>query len=417
MGARLVLLDPGFQRLEGHHADVNRQLQAAAEAKNCNLEIWGDQALAVMLPDSDFKGVLRPQLRNGGYIDPRHWSDLPGCMHQAGLLRPQMQQLATGAPITGWMAHSLLPFQMLALAQLLQHHPPAMVVICLMFAPGEVFQGQPEFDLHSQRATASEASEVALTALGLACQRQGHSLLLAAGSQQLIDSYTPLCVAAGLAAPELHPSVVGLPAPAMRQTSGLASAQVLLHWGERKPDKGRDLALLLLNELISRQPNNWPEPWQTIQWAFHAAGIDGCEEQEKAILGQARLCKSCTVMEGVQERSVMEQVLADTELLLLPYDPEAYAWRSSGVLWLYGSCRHHCNQPARVMGFPGGWIATEAQAMGMAFIPLPQPLAPGAVLQALVAGLGSPGPLEVSSYGHRVLAESFPHWLMGQFTR
>ncbi|MFN9693849.1 MAG: hypothetical protein ACK550_08660 [Synechococcaceae cyanobacterium] len=116
---RLVLLDPGLSNGRGHHADVNRLLLPALLQAGWQPELWADVAadpgLAACLPG------LRPLLRDAGYIDPRHWCDLAGCLHQAGLLRHQLEPIiAAGAPVEAWLANSLLRLQVRALAQLLQ---------------------------------------------------------------------------------------------------------------------------------------------------------------------------------------------------------------------------------------------------------------------------------------------------------
>ena len=205
---RLVLFDPGLASGVGHHSDVNGLLLPPLLKRGWNLELWADAAAALDPQLATSLPGLRPLLSDGGYIDPRHWCDLPGSLHQARLLHQQLAGAASGEPIAVWLAHSLLPFQLIALAQLLQRQAPAKVVISLMFAPGEVFSGQPELDLGAQRLAAQLNTRSALAALAVAVARGNHQLLLCAGSHQLIALYTPLCQAAGLAPPQLHPSLV-----------------------------------------------------------------------------------------------------------------------------------------------------------------------------------------------------------------
>ena len=117
---RLVVLDPGLNSAVGHHADLNGLITPALIDAGWSPEIWADAAsdgnlsLAGQLPG------LRPLLRDAGYIDPRNWCDLAGSLHQADLLRPQLTEAARGAAVQDWLAHSLLPFQLIALAQLLR---------------------------------------------------------------------------------------------------------------------------------------------------------------------------------------------------------------------------------------------------------------------------------------------------------
>lgn len=402
---RIVVLDPGFASEVGHHADLNGLLLPALSRGGWAAEIWGDAAadpaLAHTIP------ALRPVLRNAGYIDPRHWCDLPGCLHQAGLLAKQLTAAATGDSVAAWVGHSLLPFHFIALARLLVRQPPARLVISLMFAPGEVFGGQPELDLAAQRQAAELQSRSALAALALAVQRGGHQLLLAAASRQLIDSYTPLCAAVGLPPPELHPAPVvgGLPLGAV------ADGQVLLHWGERKPDKGREHALALIERLLGPEP--LPATLAPLRWCFHAASTQPPDPAEAALLERAREHPRLQLLEGTVPREQMLRTLAASSAALLPYCPQAYAQRSSGVLWMYGAVRSQLGRDARVLGFPAGWLAAEATAMGLTWSPLPAHPSPQQLLEATAQLLQrSPAPAALTAYGQRVLQADFGTWIV-----
>jgi len=445
---RLVLLEPGLASAVGHHSDVNACLLPALRRRGWQPELWADvraaddPALAAGLPE------LRPVLREAGYIDPRHWCDLPGSLHQAGLLRAQLESAASGSePVAVWLAHSLVPFQLIALAQLLQRQPPARVLISLMFAPGEVFAGQPELDLQAQRQAAELNARSALAALALATRRGGHQLQLCAGSQQLIDRYTPLCATAGLAPPQLHPSVVGsgdliagswgadAAAADGRATDGraidgratdAALEQVLLHWGERKPDKGRDLALAVLEQLLSGAP--LPDALSHGPWCFHAASRQPPPRAETELLQRARQHPRIRVLEGPLPRPAMLQELGRSSAVLLPYCPLAYAERSSGVLWLYGAARLARRLPARVVGHGGGWLAAEVPALGLHWQPLTPSAAADAAnaaaadaadaLTALALALQAPpGPALVTPYGQQVLGQHWGDWLADRLDR
>jgi hypothetical protein len=407
---RLVLLDPGLASAVGHHSDVNGCLLPALRRRGWQLELWADAeaaqdpALAALSPE------LRPLLHNGGYIDPRHWCDLPGTLRQAALLRHQLEAAAAAAPspVAAWVAHSLVPFQLIALAQLLQRQPPAQVVISLMFAPGEVFGGQPELDLQAQRQAAELNARSALAALALAAGRGGHQLLLAAGAEQLIARYAPLCAAAGLPPPLLHPSVVGGSDPLAAPDPG--PEQILLHWGERKPDKGRDLALAVLAQLL--EDPALPEPLLQARWCFHAASRQSPPPAEAQLLARAAQHGQIRVLEGALPREAMLQELARCSALLLPYCPLAYAERSSGVLWLYGAVRLACGRPARVVGHGGGWLATEVPALGLSWQPLHPRAAAADALAALAQVLQMPvGAGLVTPYGQQVLGRDWSGWL------
>jgi hypothetical protein len=416
---RLVLFEPGLASGVGHHRDVSSLLLPPLLKRGWNVEIWADAAagsdplLAASLPG------LRPLLRDGGYIDPRHWCDLPGNLHQARLLHQQLDGAASGERVAVWLAHSLVPFQLIALAQLLQRQAPARVVISLMFAPGEVFAGQPELDLGAQRLAAQLNARSALAALALAVERGNHQLLLCAGSHQLIALYTPLCLAAGLAPPQLHPSVVagdgasfdGDALDTKPIDGGGAIPQILLHWGDRKPDKGRELSLSLLEHLLSAP--ELPPALARAQWCFHASSHHPPSAREAELLLRAGRNQRLRALEGPIPRHQMLQELARSDVALLPYCPIAYAERSSGVLWLYGSARLARQQPARVVGHPGGWLAAEAQALAMTWQPLPPNPSAQQAFDRLAQVLQAPASFAPpSAYGQQVLGNNFANWLV-----
>jgi len=409
---RLVLLDPGFHSAVGHHADLNAALAPALLAQGWDVEIWADaQAAADPRLVEQLPG-LRPLLQHAGYIDPRHWCDLSGSLHQAALLRPQLAAAAEGGAVQAWLAHSLLPFQLIALAQLLQHQPPATVLISLMFAPGEVFGGQSGLSLTDQRQAAELNARTAIAALARSARQAGHRLLLAAASQDLIEHYAPLCAAADLPAPLLHPSPLGGVEPLCRPEPQ-EPPQVILHWGERKPDKGRELALAVLEQLLSDAP--LPAALQQVHWCFHASSREPPDAAEQALLQRAACHPRISVLEGGQSRERMLQELARSSAALLAYSSVAYAERSSGVFWLYAAVRLACGLPAPLLLHPSGWLWREAQAFGVPCVALPEPATAAEALQRLaeVLQLSATAPA-LTPYGQSVVGQPWDQWVVDQ---
>ena len=161
---RVVIVDPSYASPVGHHQELNGALLAALTAAGHSVEIWADEALA------EASGLRRVSC-GSGYVDPRHWADLAGSLHLAARLRRQFEatlatDAAAGIPEPAvWLAHGLLPFQQIALAQLLQYQPPARVLVSLMFAPGETLSGMAGPDptrLRQQAGTISRTAHQAL---------------------------------------------------------------------------------------------------------------------------------------------------------------------------------------------------------------------------------------------------------------
>ena len=409
---RLVLLDPGFNSSLGHHADLNGLITPALIDAGWSAEIWADVAVAGNPLLSKQLLGLRPVLREAGYIDPRHWCDLAGRLHQAGLLRPQLTKAAEGPAVQAWLAHSLLPFQLIAMAQVLQHQPPAMVVLSLMFAPGEVLGGQSTFSMADQRLAAELNTRTAVAALSRAAQQAGHHLILAAASQALIDRYAPLCAAAGIPVPELHPSPL-VDTKLLGATAAIEPAQILLHWGERKPDKGRDVALAVLKELLQDPP--LPKALQGIQWCLHASSREPATPAEQELLQRAARHPQIRILEGSTSREQMLHELKRCSAALLAYSPVAYAERSSGVFWLYAAIRLACGRPAPVVTPRGGWLWREAEAFGLPCVELPRHVTGSQALQLLAEAVRlAPNTPTLTTYGQTIVGQPWDEWLVNQ---
>jgi len=413
---RLVIVDPGHSSGSGHHAELNAQLLAAGRAADLPLEAWVDQAL----PDGD--PALRPVFRECGYVDPRHWLDLPGNLHLARRFHDQLkaQLTADATPVQAWIAHSLLPFQLIGLAQLLLHQPPASVQIGILYAPGERLGGSSDPAAVSpgperERELAIANARLAWIGLARAVQQAGHRLRIGCSSQRQADLHAPLLAAAGLPAAELQPAVVGggwqAPRPAHDPHP---EPLVLLHWGDLKADKGRQQVLGLVEALLAGTARERPGT----RWQFHHCSSSPLEAKEQALLQRAEQeLSGFQLWQGAVSHEQMQATLARTSVALLPYCPLAYAERSSGVLWCYGAARLAAAAPAQAVGFQDGWLAAEAEALGIGWQGLPWPgpeasgPAPRAWLSAIDQALASPPPV-ITAYGRQVLGRSYAQWLL-----
>ncbi len=277
---RLVIVEPAYANTVGHHGEVNRPLLAALQAEGWQAELWADVALEA---EASAPQPLRGVFSGCGYEDPRHWRELGGMLQLARRLEQQLNEAArpgaqpTAAPITAWLAHSLLPFQLLGLARHLAQAAPAQVLISLMFAPGETLEGEGPCE------QASHNARVALAALAKATAQQGHQLHLVFPSRQQQQLYAPLLQATGLADGGLHPAVVGggcRPAAPQAEEPPL----VLLHWGDQKAGKGQEEALAVLQALLQEGVPEQLVGWGWL-WHQHSGGSHNAEAG--AVLQQA----------------------------------------------------------------------------------------------------------------------------------
>lgn len=405
---RLVIVDPAYASTVGHHGEVNAPLLAALQAAGWEVELWADVALE---GEPDLPGLLRTRLRGVfsgcGYADPRSWRDLGGALLLARRLEQQLEQAQPpgGESVGAWLAHSLLPFQLLGLARRLRRVPAARVLISLMFPPGETLEG-PMAD-----PQAIAICRVALAALARASAQQGHRLCVGFPSEQQEELYAPLLEATGLRSAGLHPAVVGAgcrpPAPGSD-----ASPLVLLHWGDLKPGKGRAEALAVLEALLEQ---GVPAPLHGWDWLFHHHSLRALPPEEERVLQRAVSELGLQRLQGEVNSKEMQTWLARCPLALLAYAPEVYGQRSSGLFWQWAGGRAALELPLAAVGQAGGWLATEARALGINWL---SPAAdgagdpaPGAWLKALAdAAAALPDRADLSEQGRRVLLGSFSQW-------
>jgi hypothetical protein len=344
-----------------------------------------------------------------GYEDPRHWRELGGMVQLARRLEQQLALAAHPGPaVHAWLAHSLLPFQLLGLARHLSRAPAAEVLISLMFAPGETLEGTQD---HEQ-ATAN--TRVALAALGKACRQQGHQLTLACSCQQHQQLYAPLLSATGLPPAPIHPAVVGA---GCEPDAGAADAtpRVLLHWGDLKAGKGHHQALALLHSLLEQ---GVPTPLQGWGWLWHQHSAESLAVEDAQLVQRAEAAGIGLVrLEGEVSSAAMHTWLAQCPVALLAYDPQRYRQRSSGMLWQWTASRRAMasNPLGCGVGHGEGWLATEAQQLGLGWqVPANRDGAAWLAAVARAAQRAAPGSgadtARLSPYGQTVLGESFANW-------
>jgi hypothetical protein len=413
MAPRVVIVDPGHSSNSGHHAELNRQLLAAGRAAGLAIECWVDQALLAEDP------AIRPVLHGCGYEDPRHWLDLPGNLHLADRLQQQMRDHLSGE-VHCWIAHSLLPFQLIGLARLLQHLPAARLEVGILYAPGERLGGSTDPSAASpgqqrERELAIANARVAWSGLARATALANHRLRVGCSSRLQAALHAPLLTAAGLPPAALQPAVVGAgwhPATAGGPRQGPEGNQpprVLLHWGDLKAGKGRDQVMALVHALLT----DGSTQLRGRCWLFHHHSAATLSTAEQNLLERAvQQLPGFELWQGETSSASMLAALSDTHVALLPYCPTAYGERSSGVLWCYAAARLAVGRPARAVGYASGWLAEEAPALGVGWVGVPSGSQPAAVwLDALDQALAIEEPA-VTPYGRQVLGQSYGEWLL-----
>ncbi|KEF42671.1 MAG: hypothetical protein ER33_05250 [Cyanobium sp. CACIAM 14] len=402
---RVVIVDPAFASSAGHHVDVNDQLLEVLSQQGWAVQCWCDEAVT--------RGGCIGVFSGCGYVDPRHWADLGGTVHLAKRMERQfLKALGRPAgeppqPVIGWVLHTALPFQLLGLARALRHQPRAVVVVSLMFSPGETLEGEGGVP------SAVANCRMALSALARAVKQGGHRLHLQFPSQQGQELYTPVLKAAGLSSSGLHPAVVGTErriathSVAPPQCSN-NRARILLHWGDTKVGKGRQEALEVVTRLLNGGP--LPPPLDSAEWLFQLHSEAPLPESERVLLDRGRQQVKGFLWLNERVGLVrMQELLAGCDVALLAYDPNLYRYRSSGLLWSYASARWHSRRSAAIVGRSGGWLEREARDLGLTW----WSGADGSWLESLASAViqsraeASRGADQYTDYGRWMLGNGF----------
>jgi hypothetical protein len=409
---RLVIVDPGYASTVGHHGEVNRPLLSRLSAAGWRVALWADVALEA---EAAAPPGLVGAFSGCGYGDLRLGRELGGLVVLARRLEQQLALASAvegGEPVAAWLGHSLLPFQLLGLARHLAVAPAAQVLVSLMFQPGETLEEATALESSPASEQATGNTRVALAALARACRQQGHRLSLAFPSRQQEEAYGPLFAATGLSSAGVHPAVVG---GGCRAPAGVEDPPlVLLHWGDQKPGKGRREALAVLEALLAGPV---PEALRGYGWLFQVHGHGPLPDGEEQLLQRAEAAGfGLVVLRGAVASEPMVGWLARCPLALLAYDPVRYRLRSSGVLWHWGASRAAVERPAAAVGYGGGWLATEAAALGLGWHSSAAAVeASGPAGELWLAALGRAaaelaGPRRLSAYGRDLLGGDFSRW-------
>jgi hypothetical protein len=127
----------------------------------------------------------------------------------------------------------------------------------------------------------------------------------------------------------------------------------LLFAGDAKPDKGFLLVPELAENLCAAHPD-----WRFVIHANTAIGGATIHKSFDTLTGIASIHSNLTVHGGRLSQSAYETLLESAGCVVFPYDPAAYAGKSSAILW---EC---ISLGVPVMVPRGGWLEKEAALWG-----------------------------------------------------
>lgn len=350
----LAILDPALGRTGAHNLGFAEMMlarppgplgfwcaDAMTGAQRVRLE--GEGATVAPVFRRDFYALFH---QSGGVAE--HWDWIHGfCNDYLRALRQVLERWPDG-PVR--VLHHTLSWEhatALSLAIGLLGAPGSRLrhLVLLMYSPGlsadgTVLDAARRLNFRLAFAALDRIPGVALHA---SCSE--HALAYAA----LLDRGAPLPV---------HPCFLGdwreAPSAAAREPG-----RVLAYAGEAKQEKG----FLELPERLARMARDDPAP--DARFVVHCveARTDAARETLGAVHSLAAGDPRILVHVGHWNDERLHQEFARAGVVCLDYDREAYAHKTSGLLWLAAWHR----LPVRVP--EGSWLAREGKRMGLALLP------------------------------------------------
>lgn len=349
------IFDPSYAYTSGHHKNLNNSIVNSFAKKSTKTIIW----CGCKIPDSP---EIKTIFQDVGYFADRKWWTMPVSIRLANKIKNQMlgSELSEKKTRT-WLAHSLLPFQLLGFALFLKTQPKSNIFISIMFDPSEILERLPE----SEQKRAQSISAYAWLELSRVCKRKNHNLRLGSASLHTTQRHHNILNQAHLPLPQLHPAFCGAGWQEPTVEASANCCNVLLHWGDLKSDKGLQESLFVIKSLV----DGW-RPRVPCHFLFHSYSHREFEEKDKRILehAQQKLGDLFTWIDKYQSEKQMMTLLSKCEIALLAYNQVAYAHRTSGILWCYTAARFSINQSATAIGYGNNWLQSETKAFGMCWV-------------------------------------------------
>ncbi|MBP0465349.1 hypothetical protein J5Y09_15595 [Roseomonas sp. PWR1] len=341
----LIILDPNLEGESGHHLAYDLAIAREAMARGQTVTIVANRRFGVsaiegvrVLPHftATTYAVRHDDPVTGRFDDIRHFNDLLGAelaLLPADLFGPRDAVLAPTvtethlAGLLGWM----------------KGFEPAsapLFVVHLMFPSGVALDAAGVLQVEDPIAA------LAYRLAGRVAEAPGPPVhLFASGRQHAVEFSTLF----GRPVPA-HPLPILPDPPEAVATSG---DRVLLFAGDARADKGIALLPPLVDLLAPARPG-----WTFAAHVNSAAAWGEAAAAATELRSRAALHPNLALAEGRLQPEAYTALLAGARIALLPYDPQRYRRKSSGVLW-----------EAVCLGLPvvvpeGTWLENEARHWG-----------------------------------------------------
>ena len=335
---QVLVLDPGLKDSRTHHHAINRNLAAYAVGLTTGIRVASHRRAIA----AEFPYPVTPAFRRGMYED----SPALDAAAFAAIVDDHVQDLtrilATPAP-TALVVHTATAAFLQALGEVLAAggHHVGSAVIQLMFHPLGLAVGEVDPEASTARYTD------AFRRLRHAERQGGTSVHLSTSCREFAQVFEGL----GAGVVDVHPYALLAEAermewlqrrPATRTVAGSARRRALLFAGDLKLDKGIAWVAAALPVLLAEHHD--------VEFLVHL-GDNRFADPRLDVLRQrvvelAAQWPHLQVIEGHIAPPEWDDMIASAEFLLIPYDPGAYRWKTSGIFW-----------EALLKGRPGAVIA------------------------------------------------------------
>lgn len=396
----IVVIDPGFEDLHSHHANVNEGLFTCIESTgNSRLVTLAAMKLnqttaAQLIPDSTLPFFLTPCYTNR--LKP--------------LDKEREQQLAEDfaeeltkafdeghiEPSSTLVLHTFFSFHLLGLAIWLMRYKTEFfggIVLCGMFYPGSsqlhTLDNNVEFKrfLRFKLAAGYVSHAVA----------QNERIIVATSCMDFVESYQKLFTQPV----QIHPVVTWNETSLSESDAKSKRKSILLYAGSVKQDKGLEFLLTSAEQLLRAFPS--------VEFIVHlntsSPGIRDFQNAESMLQALLQKYPNLQCHFGYLSNTDYQCLLNQASAIVCHYDPQVYSHKTSGLLWDAMSrenmgviCTNDC------------WLSREYEAIGG------KPFTFDynnfdSLKNSLSRWLYSEGPFILPNHYYESLVKSFPEWL------
>ena len=352
---RIVLLDPGFEDNNSHHASVNAALAQATEHKQYSLTILASRKYDQNLSTDSTKAII-PWFNTPCYINQLKALEANKELQIAQQFCDELKKASEQGHIAyndTIILHSGFSFHILGIAKWLKHLDGGFkgkTIICGMFYPGKQrIQSKAELNDYLWFLRYKMAFAL-LKQATLNTNTPNPSVQIASSCQEYIDAFTN-CAKLPI---ELHPAV-NFTAPKTQKPPHNIKKKVILYLGNLKFDKGIEALTQQLPSLLS----TFSDIEFFVQFNQSSPSAINFKKQQDAILKLNSIYTNLELHLQALSADEYEYRLATSDAIVLFYEYEAYKNKTSGLLWDVTRHKHlslFCTE--------GIWAQREYSSMG-----------------------------------------------------